>query len=74
LLLAVSRLKKAIITMDGMNGGGAATPAAPAQTLSEPQNGEQQGNDGFKLKFCTVCASNQNRYAELLIALTELQC
>ena len=27
------------------------------------QNGTGEGQESFKLKFCTVCASNQNRYA-----------
>lgn len=26
-----------------------------------PQNGQTEGGSDFKLKFCTVCASNQNR-------------
>ena len=26
------------------------------------ENGDRQDASGFKLKFCTVCASNQNRY------------
>jgi hypothetical protein len=26
------------------------------------QNGAAEGKQEYKLKFCTVCASNQNRY------------
>lgn len=29
-------------------------------------NGAEDGPSEFKLKFCTVCASNQNRYAMTL--------
>jgi RNA polymerase II subunit A C-terminal domain phosphatase SSU72 len=56
-------LKKAIDKMDGTNGTEAAAVAAPAQVETQPenQNGEQKDDGGFKLKFCTVCASNQNR-------------
>jgi len=37
--------------------GATDTPApAPANPAALP-------DDSFKLKFCTVCASNQNRYA-----------
>ena len=25
-------------------------------------------DDKFKLKFCTICASNQNRYASLILS------
>lgn len=28
-------------------------------------NEEAQNSEGFKLRFCTVCASNQNRYVTL---------
>jgi RNA polymerase II subunit A C-terminal domain phosphatase SSU72 len=52
--------------MDGSNGTGgtlasgvAATAVSEAQ--SQTQNGEHPDDGGFKLKFCTVCASNQNR-------------
>ncbi len=41
--------------MDAANGGDAAAP--PAQD----QAGEAEDPGEFKLKFCTVCASNQNR-------------
>ncbi len=40
--------------MEGTNG------AANAAS-DEPQNGHHEDDSGFKLKFCTVCASNQNR-------------
>ena len=39
-----------------MDTNGAAGP-------SPAQNG-QQNEPPFRLKFCTVCASNQNRYVE----------
>jgi RNA polymerase II subunit A C-terminal domain phosphatase SSU72 len=32
-----------------------------AGSAATPQNGQQEDASGFKLKFCTVCASNQNR-------------
>jgi len=38
---------------------------APAPAVEAPRDAKQEGvvPDGqFKLKFCTVCASNQNRY------------
>lgn len=46
-------------------------PPPPAQSDQKPSGGydeveegdEQNNEGGFKLKFCTVCASNQNRYA-----------
>lgn len=31
----------------------------------QQQNGNKQEEDGFKLRFCTVCASNNNRYVEI---------
>ena len=41
-----------------------ATLAASQQILDSGQREEDQGDvSSFKLKFCTVCASNQNRYA-----------
>lgn len=40
--------------MDTANGN--ASAPIPAQ------NGQQEGEPPFRLKFCTVCASNQNRY------------
>ena len=39
----------------GVNG------AAAQQLVS---NGERVDPGGFKLKFCTVCASNQNRFVK----------
>lgn len=42
---------------------------APAPAV---QNGERQDSGGYKLKFCTVCASNQNRYASKYALPTEL--
>lgn len=49
--------------MDGTNGTLESGVAATAQSeaLSQTANGEQNDDGGFKLKFCTVCASNQNR-------------
>lgn len=38
----------------------AANGAAAGQT----QNGTPAENESFKLKFCTVCASNNNRYGK----------
>lgn len=33
-----------------------------ASVISQPsENGERKDAGGYKLKFCTVCASNQNR-------------
>ena len=33
------------------------------------QNGDNVEGDGFKLRFCTVCASNNNRYVGILASL-----
>jgi RNA polymerase II subunit A C-terminal domain phosphatase SSU72 len=32
-----------------------------AGSAAQAQNGQQEDESGFRLKFCTVCASNQNR-------------
>lgn len=42
--------------MDVANGVAATGPT---------QNGEREDPGGYKLKFSTVCASNQNRYDRL---------
>lgn len=43
----------------GVDGANDAQTPAPANPAAVP-------DDTFKLKFCTVCASNQNRYKPLL--------
>lgn len=40
------------VTLDGANDAAAALKT-------------QAADSGYKLKFCTVCASNQNRYVSL---------
>jgi RNA polymerase II subunit A C-terminal domain phosphatase SSU72 len=40
-----------------------APDAAVDGTNAEPQQ-DTVPDDAFKLKFCTVCASNQNRYVD----------
>ncbi|KFA67177.1 hypothetical protein S40285_05252 [Stachybotrys chlorohalonatus IBT 40285] len=35
---------------------------ANGSSAASAQNGAGDGNGGYKLKFCTVCASNNNRY------------
>lgn len=35
-------------------------------------NGERVDPGGFKLKFCTVCASNNNRYIDLCLSFHSL--
>lgn len=33
--------------------------------VDSTMNGNDAQDGGFKLKFCTVCASNQNRYVSI---------
>jgi hypothetical protein len=40
--------------MEVANGGSSA----------QSQNGSSESNSGYKLKFCTVCASNNNRFVD----------
>lgn len=49
--------------MDGTNGTQESAIATTAQSEAQSQttNGAGKEDGGFKLKFCTVCASNQNR-------------
>jgi len=42
---------------------GTTDPSQTIATNGQPQAPAKQSDDGFKLKFCTVCASNNNRYA-----------
>lgn len=37
-----------------------------AQAANE-QNGAAGSGSAYKLKFCTVCASNQNRFVALML-------
>lgn len=50
-------------------------PPPPPVVMEQPQadgvqaatNKDIVPDDAFKLKFCTVCASNQNRYVPLFV-------
>lgn len=39
--------------------------AQPAAVNGGASNGAREDSGGFKLKFCTVCASNNNRFVAL---------
>ncbi len=52
--------------MDVANGDADAV-AAVAAAAHPAENGESDSPNEFKLKFCTVCASNQNRYGILCL-------
>ncbi|KAJ1330931.1 RNA polymerase II subunit A C-terminal domain phosphatase SSU72 [Microdochium nivale] len=43
----------------------------PSAVSAPATNGEREDPGGFKLKFCTVCASNQNRSMEAHLRLSQ---
>lgn len=47
--------------MDVANGAAQAAAVAPASANGNGEAGAASDSGEFKLKFCTVCASNQNR-------------